>query len=70
VVFFFLCGTSADPAIHCIDEVPRFGDTNLKQSGMDGFFKSHVCNDICRALRLTMPPPSPSPAGGGAGRGK
>lgn len=45
-----------DPAIHCIDDVPRFGVTNLRKHGMEGFFRSHVCNDICRALGLACPP--------------
>jgi hypothetical protein len=61
-------GVVADPAIHCIDAVHRFGETNLRQDGMDGFFKSHVCNDICRELGLVKPSVGVAGGGGGAAR--
>ncbi len=57
---------AADPAIHCNDAISRFGDTNLRQGGMDGFFKSHVCNDICRELGLAHPTADVAGAGGGS----
>jgi hypothetical protein len=40
-----------DPCLHCVDE-KRFGDTNLGKAGMEGFFASHVCTEICEALGL------------------
>jgi hypothetical protein len=66
---FFAFLTCADPAIHCVDASHRFGVTNLKQNGMDGFFKSHKCNDICRALGLAETRPTPSSVGGAGGGG-
>ncbi len=33
--------------------VSRFGSTNLGEAGMDAFFKTHKCNDVCRALALS-----------------
>lgn len=51
-----------DPAIHC-PGVLRFGKTNMQQAGVDAFFKVHVCNEYCRALRLSPAggPPAPAP---------
>eukprot|EP00041_Stephanoeca_diplocostata_P026006 m.693396 g.693396 ORF g.693396 m.693396 type:complete len:711 (+) comp22872_c0_seq3:173-2305(+) len=43
-----------DPAIHCARH-HRFGVTNLRQAGIDGFFKTHKCNKFCSALGLTTP---------------
>lgn len=43
-----------DPAVHFLD-VTHFGGTNMGRAGMAKFFESHVCNDFCRALRLTKP---------------
>ena len=39
-----------DPSIHCED--PKFGNTNLGIVGIEQFFKTHKCNDICAAMRL------------------
>src|SRR5437667_3680730 len=42
-----------DPAIHTLD--PRrfkLADTNLNKEGFKFFFSRHVCNSICRELRL------------------
>ena len=44
---FFL----TSPVIHCKDS-SKFGCTNLAQEGMEQFFKSHECNDCCRAMKL------------------
>jgi len=46
--------TLSDPAVHCKD-VTRFGGTNLGKDGFKRFFKTHICNDICSHLSLTMP---------------
>jgi hypothetical protein len=43
-----------DPALHCKDRI-RFGNTNLHKVGFKRFFKSHRCNDCCRALGLSVP---------------
>lgn len=42
-----------DPAIHCAKHM-RFGRTNLRQPGIDAFYKGHAgkCNQYCRALGL------------------
>ena len=40
-----------DPAIH--SATGDFGITDKKASGIARFFKTHVCNEICRAMRLT-----------------
>ena len=40
-----------DPAIHCPTQL-RFGETNLRQRGIDAFFETHVCNNICRGMGL------------------
>lgn len=44
---FWLC----DPAIHCTDML-RFTRTNLGEEGFKLFYKSHLCNDVCRKLNL------------------
>ena len=43
--------TLTDPQIHS-EDVDRFGRGNLRTKGMDMFFSSHICSDICRALEL------------------
>lgn len=46
---FMLC----DPAIHCkfLDRYART-KTNWSTAGMESFFQTHKCNEICRALDL------------------
>ena len=39
-----------DPSIHCQD--PKFGNTNLGKIGIEQFFKTHKCSEICAAMRL------------------
>ena len=46
----------ADPAIHCPSDPLRFGSTNLLSHGIDAFFHTHVCNDLCKALHLERHP--------------
>ena len=42
-----------DPAIHTLDcERFRLTDTNSKEDGFKFFFSTHVCNDVCRRLKL------------------
>ena len=40
-----------DPAIHC-QAHNRFGHTNLKRRGFQGFFETHKCNQYCSALGI------------------
>eukprot|EP00983_Pelagomonas_calceolata_P021692 679564-Pelagomonas_calceolata.AAC.1 len=47
--------TLFDPAIHCVTNKQRFGRTNLKQRGIDGFFSTHTCNGVCERLCLIKP---------------
>jgi hypothetical protein len=42
--------TYTDPQVHSIERKFSMGD--LKQDGMDAFFKSHRCNNICVGLGL------------------
>lgn len=44
--------TLTDPALHCKD-LTRFCSTNLGKDGMHRFFRTHHCNSICKAMRLT-----------------
>ncbi len=46
----------SDPAVHSIDQ--RFGTTDLGLIGMFMFFSTHVCNDLCRSLRIDVCLPS------------
>jgi hypothetical protein len=46
-----------DPAIHCVsvEDGPRareVGITNLGAGGIQAFFSTHVCSDVCRNLCL------------------
>ena len=43
-----------DPAIHCPKHI-RFGKTNLGLTGINRFFKKHICNKYCSALGLKKP---------------
>ena len=50
--------TLTDPQIHSQD-TDRYGRGNLSTKGMDVFFMNHVCNDICRTLKLQATPHQP-----------
>lgn len=43
-----------DPALHC-DDLLRFRETrtNLGVKGMQQFFRTHLCSEICSTLKLT-----------------
>eukprot|EP01034_Spumella_vulgaris_P025051 gene25051-31461_t len=41
-----------DPAVHST-ALTRFGGTNMGKVGFDRFYKTHVCNGYCVALRLS-----------------
>jgi hypothetical protein len=40
-----------DPAIHSRDW-PNFGPTDHGDKGQHNFFKTHICNPLCKALGL------------------
>ena len=40
-----------DPAVHCVSLL-AYGGTNMGAKGFERFFKTHRCNDICRAMNL------------------
>ncbi|CAN0272601.1 unnamed protein product, partial [Hapterophycus canaliculatus] len=45
----------ADPVVHFQSKSGRrqvFGRTDLGRKGMREFFRTHVCNDVCRLLDL------------------
>ena len=39
-----------DPCINCKE--PRFGNTNMGEVGIQQFFRTHKCNDICKHMGL------------------
>ena len=39
-----------DPCINCKE--PRFGSTNMGDVGIGEFFRTHICNPICKEMRL------------------
>jgi len=49
-----------DPQVHSVEG--RFGMGNLGQEGIDSFFRTHRCNNICEGLGLTMAPPPGDPS--------
>ncbi|CAE7491738.1 vwkA [Symbiodinium microadriaticum] len=52
------CSVLTDPQIHCAKE-DAFSRGNLGKRGMDNFFLSHCCNDLCRKLCLKQSPMQP-----------
>ncbi len=51
-----------DPAIHtsAMGSILRFGNTNMGTDGMQVFFCTHECNDLCRHLKLKRHPAQPA----------
>jgi hypothetical protein len=47
--------TLTDPAVHSTSLL-RYGGTNMGTRGIKRFFKTHVCNEVCRALQLPSAP--------------
>ena len=48
-----------DPPVHCAEHDGRcYGDTNNGSLGIEQFFDSHQCNDVCRSLGLIDRPGS------------
>ncbi len=47
--------TLTDPVIHHHSGSKRNGATDKGPAGISSFFRSHVCNPLCRQLGLTMP---------------
>jgi len=45
--------TLTDPAIHCVSLL-KYGGTNIGKKGFARFFKTHQCNDICRAVGIEI----------------
>lgn len=41
-----------DPQIHHISDSKNYGEGNLGINGMKEFFKTHLCNDICKAIGI------------------
>ena len=41
-----------DPAIACPEDHKRFSSTNLGIKGVQKFFQTHKCNNICQYLKL------------------
>ena len=44
--------TITDPAIHSLLYKGHFGETNHGKVGILRFFKTHICNDYCKKLKL------------------
>lgn len=44
-----------DPAIHSRNPGSKFGVTDLGLTGVQRFFKTHSCNDVCHAMALSTP---------------
>lgn len=38
----------SDPAVHCHKNLTRFGKTNFGEIGINKFFETHTCNEICK----------------------
>ena len=46
-----------DPAIHCIDYMalqPKAGGSNLGYPGIQKFFSTHKCNEVCHKMKLPL----------------
>lgn len=43
--------SDTDPQIHSVEGI-GFGEGNLGMRGIELFFNSHSCNDICRSARM------------------
>ena len=41
-----------DPSVHSATEDVHFGITDLLQSGIDAFFTTHKCNNVCKEMKL------------------
>ena len=39
-----------NPSIHCIE--PKFGRTNIGETGIKQFFKTHRCGSVCEVMKL------------------
>lgn len=51
-----------DPALHSYDPRPLHTTTNLGEDGINHYFATHVCNEVCQALRLQRHPRQPKAA--------
>ena len=40
----------SNPSIHCIE--PKFGRTNIGETGIKQFFKTHRCGSVCEVMKL------------------
>ncbi len=59
--------TLTDPVIHHVAK--RNGATDKGTEGMERFFATHTCNQLCRRLGLNPHPKQPDFAGGSRVRG-
>src|SRR5690606_6654901 len=42
-----------DPAIHTVKNyLEKYGNSNLGTDGINAFFRTHVCNNVCKKLKL------------------